>query len=86
VYLLAEAHHAGRGVMALVVDDLDATLTEITARGIVIGAIEEIPGAARKCVIRDPDGNAISILQILTAPDGESGEPTRSEPSGEVAP
>ena len=68
VYLLADADRAGRGVMALVVTDLGATLAEIAGRGIVSGAIEEIPGAGRKAVITDPDGNAVSILEILASP------------------
>jgi predicted enzyme related to lactoylglutathione lyase len=65
VYLVADADRAGRGVMALVVDDLAASLAEIASRGIVTGAIEEIPGVGRKSVITDPDGNAVSLLEIL---------------------
>jgi predicted enzyme related to lactoylglutathione lyase len=67
IYLLADADRAGYGIMSLVVDDLDVTLTEITGRGIETGSIEEIPGAGRKSVIIDPDGNTISLLEILTA-------------------
>lgn len=67
VYLLADAERAGQGVMALVVDDLEASLVEINGRGIEIGQIEEIPGAGRKSVIIDPDGNAVSMIQILPA-------------------
>jgi predicted enzyme related to lactoylglutathione lyase len=65
VYLLADAERAGRGIMTLIVDDLDATLAEIDGRGIAAGAIEEIPGAGRKSTITDPDGNRVSIVQIL---------------------
>ena len=68
VYLLADADRAGRGVMTLVVDDLGASLAEIAGRGIVTGAIEVIPGAGRKAVITDPDGNAVSIVEILATP------------------
>jgi predicted enzyme related to lactoylglutathione lyase len=68
VYLLADTDRAGRGVMALVVDDLDATLAEIAGRGIAAGAIEEIPGAGRKAVITDPDGNVVSFVEILATP------------------
>ena len=68
VYLLADAERAGRGVMALVVDDLDASLAGIAGRGIAAGAIEEVPGAGRKAVITDPDGNAVSIVEILATP------------------
>lgn len=67
VYLLADPDRAGRGVVALVVDDLDAILAEIAGRGIVAGAIEEIPGAGRKAVITDPDGNEVAILEIRAA-------------------
>jgi predicted enzyme related to lactoylglutathione lyase len=68
VYLLADADRAGRGVLTLVVDDLGASLAEIAGRGIVTGAIEEIPGAGRKAVMTDPDGNAVSIVEILATP------------------
>jgi len=67
VYLLADPDRAGRGVVALVVDDLDAILAEIAGRGIVAGAIEEIPGAGRKAMITDPDGNEVAILEIRAA-------------------
>jgi predicted enzyme related to lactoylglutathione lyase len=67
VYLLADADQAGRGIAALVVDDLEASLAEIAGRGIATGVIEEIPGAGRKAVITDPDGNAVSLLEIHAA-------------------
>ncbi len=69
LYLLADAGRAGGGITTLVVDDLPATLTEITRRGVDTGAIEEIPGAGRKAVIADPDGNAVSIVEILASSD-----------------
>src|ERR1022692_2346405 len=39
VYLLADADRAGHGVLSLVVDDLQAQLAQITARGIVTGPV-----------------------------------------------
>jgi hypothetical protein len=68
VYLVADADRAGCGVVTLVVDDLDASLTEIDGRGIVPGTIQEIPGAGRKSVMTDPDGNAVAIVEILATP------------------
>jgi predicted enzyme related to lactoylglutathione lyase len=65
IYLVARPAHAGHGVMAMFVEDLDATLAEIVARGIRVGTIEEMPGAGRKSVITDPDGNALSVIEIL---------------------
>ncbi|MDQ2744106.1 MAG: VOC family protein [Chloroflexota bacterium] len=66
VYLVADPDRAGHSVIALVVDNLDTTLTEIAGRGISTGAIEEIAGAGRKSVITDPDGNALSMLEIVS--------------------
>jgi predicted enzyme related to lactoylglutathione lyase len=67
VYLLADPARAGRGVTALVVENLDATLEEIAGRGIIPVRLEEIPGAGRKAVIADPDGNQVSFLEIRAA-------------------
>jgi predicted enzyme related to lactoylglutathione lyase len=65
VYLLADAERAGRGILTLVVDDLDARVAEIAGRGIFPGAIEDIPGAGRKSTTTDPDGNAVSLVEIV---------------------
>ena len=64
MYVLADAERAGRGIVTLVVDDLEASRAEIAGRGIETGAIEEIPGAGRKSVIVDPDGNVVSIIEV----------------------
>jgi predicted enzyme related to lactoylglutathione lyase len=71
LYLVADADRAGHGVTTLVVGDLDSCLAKVADRGIVTGAIEEIPGAGRKCVITDPDGNAVSIIEILGASENK---------------
>ena len=67
LYLLADPARAGRGVAALVVDDLNATLAETAGRGIEPERIEEIPGAGRKGIFHDPDGNEVSFIEILAA-------------------
>ncbi|HWF79227.1 MAG TPA: VOC family protein [Streptosporangiaceae bacterium] len=64
LYLLANPARAGHGVFTLVVDDLDGMLAELAARGIVHGPTEEVGTAGRKCVITDPDGNTISIVEL----------------------
>jgi predicted enzyme related to lactoylglutathione lyase len=68
LYLLADPARAGRGVFTLVVGDLDGALAEITARGLAAPPAEQVGTAGRKCVITDPDGNAISIVE-LSKPD-----------------
>lgn len=65
VYLLADPDRAGRGVMTVVVDDLDARLLEIAGRGIVPGPIELVSDHGRKSTIIDPDGNALSIVELI---------------------
>ncbi len=48
VYLLADAERAGRGVVTLVVGDLDSTLAQVAGRGIVTSEVQVIPGASRE--------------------------------------
>ncbi|HLJ66290.1 MAG TPA: VOC family protein [Chloroflexota bacterium] len=64
LYLLVDAARAGHSIVTLVVDDLNATVRAIGERGIAPGPIDEITGAGRKSTIRDPDGNAVSIVEI----------------------
>lgn len=64
LYLLADPARAGRGVITLVVDDLDAVLAEIAARGLTPGPAEAAGTAGRKSVITDLDGNAVSIVEL----------------------
>jgi predicted enzyme related to lactoylglutathione lyase len=66
VYLLADPARAGRGVLTMVMPDLDATLAKIEQRGIHVRAdIEVIPGAGRKCEIPDPDGNTVAFVELF---------------------
>lgn len=65
LYLLADPDRAGRGVFTFVVDDLDAVLAEIAARGVELGPVDELTGIGRKCVTIDPDGNAVSIIELV---------------------
>ena len=66
VYVIADPDRAGGGIVTLAVDDLEAHIAEAAARGIAMGAIEEIPGAGRKSRVFDPDGNAVSLVQIYS--------------------
>ncbi|MGH2442655.1 MAG: VOC family protein [Chloroflexota bacterium] len=74
VYLLADAQHAGQGVLTVLVEHLETTLEQIGARGITAGPIETIPDAGRKSVVTDPDGNAIAIIEIADSRVTEDSE------------
>lgn len=70
LYLLADRHRAGRGVAAVVVGDLDAELARIATNGIDAGTIEQYPGTGRKCVITDPDGNEVNLIEFSASATG----------------
>ena len=61
VYIVEDAERAGAGVVTLFVDDLDAELTAIAARGLEPAEIEAYANGVRKAVYRDPDGNEIGF-------------------------
>jgi predicted enzyme related to lactoylglutathione lyase len=65
VYVLADPDRAGGGIVTLVVDDLDAALAEMGTRGIVPGEIEIVGSAGRKSTVLDPDGNRVSLVQLV---------------------
>jgi predicted enzyme related to lactoylglutathione lyase len=64
LYLLADAKRAGLGIITVVVADLDACLAQLTARGIAVAPVEQVGQAGRKCVLADPDGNSVSLVQL----------------------
>lgn len=70
LYLLEDPPLAGRGVLTLVVGDLDAMLAEIAARGLAAGPVEEVGTAGRKSVLTDTDGNTVSIVELAGGAHG----------------
>ena len=63
---------AGHCVVTIFVDDLDARVAEIAARGLEPDQRETYSGGVRKATYRDPDGNEI----------GFGGDPVPSEATG----
>jgi hypothetical protein len=61
LYILEDAAGAGHGLITIMVDDLDALVAEIAARGIEPDERETYPGKARKAIYRDADGNEIGF-------------------------
>jgi hypothetical protein len=60
LYILEDREGAGRSLHLMFVEDLDAVVAEIAARGIEPDERETYPGKARKAIYHDPDGNEIS--------------------------
>ena len=61
VYVVQDADRAGGCVVTLFVDDLDARVAEIAARGLEPDERESYENGVRKIVFRDPDGNEIGF-------------------------
>lgn len=63
VYVVGDAERAGRSLLTLLVEDLDAEIAALATRGVSAGPIDTISEQVRVAVIGDPDGNTISLGQ-----------------------
>ncbi len=61
IYVVGDAERAGRALLLLMVDDLDAQIAELAERGLAPDEVETVPGVYRKAVFHDPEGNQISF-------------------------
>jgi hypothetical protein len=61
VYIDLRPEHAGHAMQTIFVDDLDALVAEIAARGLDPVARETYSNGMRKVTYRDPDGNQIGF-------------------------
>jgi catechol 2,3-dioxygenase-like lactoylglutathione lyase family enzyme len=63
VYVVQDAERAGRGLLTVLVDDLDAQLAGLADRGLATDPVETMDNGVRTAEIRDPDGNLIKFGQ-----------------------
>jgi hypothetical protein len=61
LYVVEDADHAGQCVVTIFVDDLDARVAEIAARGLEPDERLTYSNGVRKAVYRDPDGNELDF-------------------------
>lgn len=61
VYINEDADGAGHGLVTIFVDDLDAIVGEIAARGLEPDERLTYSNGVRKALYRDPDGNEIGF-------------------------
>ena len=61
VYVVEHAEGAGNSVVTVMIDDLDARVAAITARGIEPDERLTYGNGVRKIVYRDPDGNELAF-------------------------
>jgi predicted enzyme related to lactoylglutathione lyase len=63
LYIVVDAERAGNGLVAILVADLDGSISALAERGVSVGA-PQIVGGGRKATAIDPAGNAISLIQV----------------------
>lgn len=79
VHLIQAERPTARGQhFALLVDDLDATVAELRARGVDVGDPRPI-GTSRQSFLADPDGNLVELHQA-SAPQHQH-EPATADTS-----
>jgi predicted enzyme related to lactoylglutathione lyase len=66
LYLVADGERAGRSLVAISVADLDAELALLRERGIEPETIEQVGDAGRKATLRDPEANAIALIEVAS--------------------
>ena len=61
VYVVEHPDGAGQSVVTIFLDDLDAQVAAIAARGLEPDARETYSNGVRKTLYRDPDGNEVGF-------------------------
>ncbi|HEV7937720.1 MAG TPA: VOC family protein [Solirubrobacteraceae bacterium] len=61
VYVVEHPNGAGNSVVTIFLDDLDAHVAAIAARGLEPDERETYPNGVRKVLYRDPDGNELAF-------------------------
>ena len=61
VYVVEHPDGAGNSVATIFLDDLDAHMAAIAARGLEPDERETYPNGVRKALYRDPDGNELGF-------------------------
>lgn len=61
LFIVEQPEHAGHPIHTIFVDDLDAVIEELAARGIRPGERETYSNGVRKATFRNPDDNEIGF-------------------------
>jgi predicted enzyme related to lactoylglutathione lyase len=65
IYVVGDSTRAGKGLVTLLVHDLDDRIAEFAERGLAPLRIDTLPNLVRKATITDPEGNRITLGQPL---------------------
>jgi hypothetical protein len=72
LYILEDPRRAGGALITVIVDDLDALISEIGSRGLEPAERETYSNGVRKATYRDDDGNEIGFGGLPLEPQGFS--------------
>jgi hypothetical protein len=72
IYVVEDAERAGRGLLTLLVDDLDVQVGQLAERGLPVGPIDVMDEGVRVVVITDPEGNRIQFGQPVASDTTDS--------------
>jgi hypothetical protein len=62
IYVIGDAGRAGGTMLTILVDDLEAHVATLSARGVATAAIETL-SYAKRLLVTDPDGNRLTFAQ-----------------------
>ncbi len=65
ICVVGDSTRAGKGLLTLLVTDLDDRIAEFAERGLAPVRIDTLPNLVRKATITDPEGNQITLGQPL---------------------
>ena len=65
-YVLRDPERAGHSILTMAVNDLDAAVKELSERGLTTSAVENVGDAGRKAIFSDPDGNLVSLIEVVS--------------------
>ena len=61
---MGDPERAGRALVTMLIEDLDALRAGFAARGVEAGPVEEITPTTFKVDVVDPDGNRLQFAQV----------------------
>ena len=64
IYVVVDRERAGRGLLTVIVAELDRLLAELAGRGLTPVSTEGQRGELRRAVFTDPDGNRVTFGQL----------------------
>jgi catechol 2,3-dioxygenase-like lactoylglutathione lyase family enzyme len=64
LYVVRDESRAGRGLITLIVDDLDEVLAGVAARGLRPGVVTTLGSGVRTAKLADPEGNLVTFGEL----------------------